>query len=43
MPLPSEKYPDSRDVELLGAVARGDRKALEELYVGYHRRLARFL
>jgi RNA polymerase sigma-70 factor (ECF subfamily) len=40
---PNEKFPDDRDVELLSAVSRGDRKALEELYVGYHRRLARFL
>jgi RNA polymerase sigma-70 factor (ECF subfamily) len=39
----NEKFPDDRDIELLSAVARGDRKALEELYVGYHRRLARFL
>jgi RNA polymerase sigma-70 factor, ECF subfamily len=32
-----------RDSELLLAVAAGDRRALEELYLGYHRRLARFL
>jgi RNA polymerase sigma-70 factor, ECF subfamily len=32
-----------RDHELLAAVAGGDRRALEELYFGYHRRLARFL
>jgi len=32
-----------RDSELLAAVAEGSRKALEELYLGYHRRLARFL
>jgi RNA polymerase sigma-70 factor, ECF subfamily len=31
------------DRELLAAVANGDRRALEELYLGYHRRLARFL
>ncbi len=31
------------DSELLCAVAAGDRRALEELYLGYHRRLARFL
>jgi RNA polymerase sigma-70 factor (ECF subfamily) len=31
------------DNELLVAVAAGDRRALEELYLGYHRRLARFL
>ena len=32
-----------RDNELLVAVAAGSRKALEELYLTYHRRLARFL
>ena len=32
-----------RDIELLSAVAAGSRPALEELYLGYHRRLARFL
>jgi RNA polymerase sigma-70 factor (ECF subfamily) len=32
-----------RDRELLIAVASGSRQALEELYLGYHRRLARFL
>jgi RNA polymerase sigma-70 factor (ECF subfamily) len=31
------------DNELLAGVAAGDRRALEELYFGYHRRLARFL
>jgi RNA polymerase sigma-70 factor (ECF subfamily) len=31
------------DSELLLAVAAGNRRALEELYLGYHRRLARFL
>src|SRR5271155_5300002 len=31
------------DTELLAAVAAGSRQALEELYLGYHRRLARFL
>src|SRR5579871_6925423 len=31
------------DRELLRAIADGDRRALEELYLGYHRRLARFL
>ncbi len=43
MPLPAEKPSNDRDQQLLAAVARGDRKALEELYLGYHRRLARFL
>jgi RNA polymerase sigma-70 factor (ECF subfamily) len=32
-----------RDNELLIAVAAGNRRALEELYLNYHRRLARFL
>jgi RNA polymerase sigma-70 factor, ECF subfamily len=32
-----------RDQELLLAVAGGSRRALEELYLSYHRRLARFL
>jgi RNA polymerase sigma-70 factor, ECF subfamily len=31
------------DTELLLAVAAGNRRALEELYLSYHRRLARFL
>jgi RNA polymerase sigma-70 factor (ECF subfamily) len=31
------------DSALLIAAAGGDRRALEELYLGYHRRLARFL
>lgn len=31
------------DSSLLAAVAAGDRRALEELYLSYHRRLARFL
>src|ERR1700685_3419589 len=35
--------PKERDSSLLAAVAAGDRRALEELYLGYHRRLARFL
>ena len=33
----------SNDRDLLRAVAGGDRRALEELYLGYHRRLTRFL
>jgi len=32
-----------QDDLLLSAVASGDRRALEALYLGYHRRLARFL
>lgn len=35
--------PKERDRELLEGVAAGNRLALEELYLGYHRRLARFL
>src|SRR5712675_3440852 len=31
------------DNDLLVAVAAGNRQALEELYLSYHRRLARFL
>ncbi len=31
------------DGALLTAIAAGDRQALEQLYLGYHRRLARFL
>jgi len=31
------------DEELLRAVARGDRRALDQLYLAYHRRLAQFL
>jgi RNA polymerase sigma-70 factor, ECF subfamily len=38
------KYsPRERDNALVLAVAAGNRRALEELYLGYHRRLARFL
>jgi RNA polymerase sigma-70 factor (ECF subfamily) len=33
----------AREVELIGRIAKGDRKAFEELYGLYHRRLARFL
>ena len=33
----------AREVELIARVARQDRRALEELYNLYHRRLARFL
>jgi RNA polymerase sigma-70 factor, ECF subfamily len=32
-----------QDEDLLRDVARGDRRALDALYLGYHRRLARFL
>lgn len=43
MRLLAEKPPNDRDQQLLAAVALGDRLALEELYLGYHRRLARFI
>jgi RNA polymerase sigma-70 factor (ECF subfamily) len=33
----------AREVELIARVAEGDRKAFEELYHLYHRRMARFL
>ena len=39
----SRPYVKQEDEELLRRVARGDRRALEALYLGYHRRLARFL
>jgi RNA polymerase sigma-70 factor, ECF subfamily len=35
--------PKESDGELLAAIGTGDRRALEELYLGYRRRLARFL
>jgi len=35
--------PKRQDEDLLRDVARGDRRALDALYLGYHRRLARFL
>jgi RNA polymerase sigma-70 factor (ECF subfamily) len=35
--------PKEHDHDLLMAVAAGNRRALEELYLSYHRRLARFL
>ena len=38
-----QQLPDDRDIELLHAIAQGDRRALEELYLSYHRRLTRFL
>ena len=43
MSLPAKNSPKERDGALLVAVAAGDRRALEELYLSYHRRLARFL
>jgi RNA polymerase sigma-70 factor (ECF subfamily) len=43
MSLPAKSSAKEQDNALLLAVAAGDRRALEELYLGYHRRLARFL
>ena len=43
MTLPAKNLPKESDGELLIRVAAGDRRALEELYLNYYRRLARFL
>lgn len=43
MALPAKVSAKEHDGALLAAVAAGNRRALEDLYVGYHRRLARFL
>jgi RNA polymerase sigma-70 factor (ECF subfamily) len=43
MNLVAKQLTRERDAELLRGVAEGSRRALEELYLGYHRRLARFL
>jgi RNA polymerase sigma-70 factor (ECF subfamily) len=43
MTLPAKNSPKERDGALLVAIAAGDRRAIEELYLSYHRRLARFL
>ena len=43
MTMAAKNSTKGRDSELLVAVAGGDRQALAELYLGYHRRLARFL
>jgi len=43
MTMPAKNSTRDHDHALLSAVAAGDRRALEELYFGYHRRLARFL
>src|ERR1017187_7199705 len=37
------QIPKRQDEDLLRDVASGDRRALDALYLGYHRRLARFL
>jgi len=39
----SRPYGKQDDGELLRSIAHGDRRALEALYLGYHRRLVRFL
>jgi RNA polymerase sigma-70 factor (ECF subfamily) len=43
MPLPAQSPAGESDSELLAGVAAGERRPLEQLYLGYHRRLARFL
>jgi RNA polymerase sigma-70 factor (ECF subfamily) len=43
MTVPAKNSSRERDNELLAAISAGSRQALEELYLGYHRRLARFL
>jgi RNA polymerase sigma-70 factor (ECF subfamily) len=43
MPVPTKNSTRDHDNDLLIAVAAGNRQALEELYLSYHRRLARFL
>jgi RNA polymerase sigma-70 factor, ECF subfamily len=43
MSLPVKNATKTSDRELLSLIAVGDRRALEELYLGYHRRLASFL
>ena len=42
-PAPPGRPSDDGEVALLARVAEGDRQAFRELYLGYHRRLARFL
>jgi RNA polymerase sigma-70 factor (ECF subfamily) len=43
MSVPAQACSEESDSELLIAIAAGSRRALEELYLGYQRRLARFL
>src|SRR6202023_862077 len=43
MTVPAKMSAREHDNDLLVAVAAGNREALERLYHGYHRRLARFL
>jgi RNA polymerase sigma-70 factor, ECF subfamily len=40
---PSQQARDDGDRRLLARVATGDREAFREIYIAYHRRLARFL
>ena len=42
-PSPVQKVRDEGERQLLARVAAGDREAFRELYIAYHRRLARFL
>ncbi len=42
-PSGTRENPHHRDAQLVEAIGRGDRAALDELYLCYHRRLARFL
>jgi RNA polymerase sigma-70 factor (ECF subfamily) len=39
----ARQIPKRQDEDLLRDVVQGDRRALDALYLGYHRRLARFL
>src|SRR4030081_226213 len=43
MTVSAKNSPRERDSALLVAVAAGERRALEELDLGFHRRLSRFL
>jgi RNA polymerase sigma-70 factor (ECF subfamily) len=43
MSVPAKDFSRETDGELLNAIAAGNRRALDELYLGYQRRLARFL
>jgi RNA polymerase sigma-70 factor (ECF subfamily) len=43
MKLVSNTNPGDGDNTLLDAIVRGDRRALEQMYLAYYRRLARFL
>ena len=40
---PDHAMEEARDIDWLRAVANGDRKAFERLYLRYHARLSRFL